>query len=446
MKRITKHEEIRTAIESEFDRTGGVFRLAPCWVGRPGIIVPGRRIKLLQEYISQEVAVNERWLASVTYADNGVYNKVCPEDHGLSYLVIGEMKVQLKDALAVCGELLLGRNKRWDVLPKFFDNWGRIPHHLHPCDDHVRQGLIGKPESYHFPLELNVNRNAYPRTPIGVDPGVSDASFLRALRQYFKGDNHLTDHANTINLVPGTGWFMPPCTLHGPGSLATYELQVASDVTCIPESRLDDTVMPPDSFGSGPSGHREERRRGSGLCPHPEDDQLSAVGQSRKLSPAILSSAGRHSPGKRLPPGLRHLSLRARLGAGEPGPVQRQAHGGRRQAILGAGRRGAFGVVVLSGHGTVEVPGKAPVEIESASLFYDREELGADEIFVSAPAAARLNVRCASTSGSVFISISRREPILIRKRTAGIMTGYGLGKSGLERAGTAFLIASRESW
>ena len=39
---------------------------------------------------------------------------------------------------------------------------------------------------------------------------------------------------------------MPPCTLHAPGSLVTYELQAASDVTCIPESRVNDTVMPPD--------------------------------------------------------------------------------------------------------------------------------------------------------------------------------------------------------
>ena len=57
----------------EIERTGGIFRLAPAWVGRPGIIQPGRRIRLYDDYLRQDVAVNERWLASVTYADNGVY-------------------------------------------------------------------------------------------------------------------------------------------------------------------------------------------------------------------------------------------------------------------------------------------------------------------------------------------------------------------------------------
>jgi len=44
MKRLTKESQIRQAIEAEYDRTGGIFRLAPCWVGRPGTIIPGRRI------------------------------------------------------------------------------------------------------------------------------------------------------------------------------------------------------------------------------------------------------------------------------------------------------------------------------------------------------------------------------------------------------------------
>ncbi len=74
--------QVQALIEREVERTGGIFRLAPCWVGRPGIIIPGRRIKLKDIYISQDVAVNERWLASATYADNGMYNEICPSDHG----------------------------------------------------------------------------------------------------------------------------------------------------------------------------------------------------------------------------------------------------------------------------------------------------------------------------------------------------------------------------
>jgi hypothetical protein len=64
----------------------------------------------------------------------------------------------LRDGIEAVPELLLG-GKEWNVLPKFFDNRNRIPHHLHPCDDHIREGLTGKPESYHFPIELNNNKN-----------------------------------------------------------------------------------------------------------------------------------------------------------------------------------------------------------------------------------------------------------------------------------------------
>ena len=118
IKRVREAASIRRIIEAEHERTGGIFRLAPCWVGRPGIIVPGRRLKLQDDYINRDVAVNERWLASTTYADNGKYNTVCPEDHGLSYIVVDNQRIQLKDALGLCGDWLLGEEHTWDVLPR----------------------------------------------------------------------------------------------------------------------------------------------------------------------------------------------------------------------------------------------------------------------------------------------------------------------------------------
>jgi len=402
MHRITHEKQIRRTIEAEFDRTGGVFRLAPCWVGRPGIIIPGRRIKLLDDYFSQDVAVNERWLASVTYADNGGYNKFCPKDHGYSYIVVGDAKIQLKDALAVCGELLLGKGRAWDVLPKFFDNNGRIPHHLHPCDKHVRQGLTGKPESYHFPLELNVNRNALPATPLGVDPAYTDEQILSYLRRYFDGDNRLTDLANTVNLVPGTGYFMPPCTLHAPGSLVTYELQVASDVTCIPESRVGDMVMPPDLVDRDlpvtvardgreavfqyilkmiqcpDSGNRENFRQEYFRPPvtvreegaRRQDFVIYRCGRaSRKYNPDLYSS--------------KHTTV--------PGQADWTLH-----------ENAAFGTIVLGGYGTFQVPGKSPVTVASASLYHKRDEILADEVFVAAAAARQLQVACASAERLSF--------------------------------------------
>jgi hypothetical protein len=394
--RVGESRAVAEIVDREYERTGGVFRLAPAWVGRPQIIVPGRRIKLRDDYISQDVAVNERWLASVTFADNGVLNRICPPDHGLSYLVIGSNRVLLRDAIAVRGELLLGKGRTWDVLPKFFDNWHRIPHHMHPCQQHCSPGLTGKPESYYFPEELNVDRNAFPSTPMGVDPSYTDRQVMSHLRHYFKGDNRLTDLANAINLVPGTGWFMPPCTLHAPGSLVTYELQVASDVTCIPESRVNDMVMPPDlldrdipvkvavegfenvceyilsmircpNAGNGDNFRKEYFRPPVTVGKDGDVEQAYVICRTGRTSTAVN-------------PDL-YSAKKTRLTGG-------------RSARLA--ERAAFGAIVLAGHGEVRVPGRTGLAVASASLYPDRDAMGSDEFFVAAGAAASLEMAAAS--------------------------------------------------
>ena len=45
-----------------------------------------------------------------------------------------------------------------------------------------------------------------------------------------KGDNGILDLSKAYRLKPGTGWLVPPCILHAPGSLCTYEPQWGSDV------------------------------------------------------------------------------------------------------------------------------------------------------------------------------------------------------------------------
>ena len=52
--------------------------------------------------------------------------------------------------------------------------------------------------------------------------------------------------------------------------------------------------------------------------------------------------------------------------------------------------------------GAFQVAGKEPVEVESASLYHRRDDVGADEVFVSAAAAADLQVRCLSTERLSF--------------------------------------------
>jgi len=395
-KRVREEKLIKELINKEYERTGGIFRLAPTWVGRPGIIIPGRRLKLFDYYISQDVAVNERWLASVTYADNGVHNRICPEDHGLSYIIIDDFKIQLKDAIDVCGELLLGKGRKWDVLSKFFDNWDRIPHHMHPCQEHCSEGLIGKPESYYFPEELNINGNAHPYTPMGVDASYTDSQIMNYLMQYFKGNNRLTDLANSINLVPGTGWFMPPCTLHAPGSLVTYELQVASDVTCIPESRVNGLVMQPDLLDRD-------------IPVKVDSDGLEKVCEYI-LSMIRCKNSGNSENFRKeyfRPP----VQIFENEEAGQYFVIYRTGKASdeknddlysAKKTVVQSGaavdfkEKAAFGAIVLSGHGSISVKGRKPISIESVSMFPTRDDLGGDEFFVAAGAASEFRVQCNS--------------------------------------------------
>jgi len=401
--KIQDDNTIHDIIIKEFERTGGIFRLAPSWVGRPGIIVPGRRLKLADLYYSQDVAINERWLASVTYADNGIYNKMCPPDHGLSYIIVGKNRLLLRRALEVCPELLLGSSQRkWDVLPKFFDNKGRIPNHLHPCQNHVKKGLTGKPESYHFPIELNINRNDFPITAFGVDPNLKDAQLLAYLRAYFHSDNRAIEIGTMINLIPGTGWFTPACTLHSPGSLVTYELQVASDVTCIPESRVNDQVMPPDLIDRD-------------IPVNLKDDGEEAVFQYI-LKMLRCPSSGNKDDFRReyfRPPAV----TRSEPEGAQSYVIYRTGRASAPQcpdlysakhtevfpnATMDIREKGAFGMIALAGHGTIAVPGKQPVTVEAVSLFRHKEQIGGDELFISALAAQNLQVTNSSSETLSF--------------------------------------------
>ena len=140
-------------VEAEISATGGVLRLAPCWVPRD-FLQPGRRLKLhpddLYAYGLDRGGIDERWFASTTPAAN----EGRTPDEGLSYVVVGRDRFTLEQAIAECGSTLVGERiwnkyKRWPVYSKFFDNMGPIPHHMH--QNAVQAALVGqegKPESY----------------------------------------------------------------------------------------------------------------------------------------------------------------------------------------------------------------------------------------------------------------------------------------------------------
>lgn len=247
-KKIIKASDskIRNAIEAG----DGILRLAPTWVPR-SFLMPGRRIKLapqdLYAYGAHRGGIDERWFASTTPAANE--NREI--DEGYSYVVVnGERSFLLKDAVEVEGQKLVGaaiwkKYQKWPVYSKFFDNMGPIPHHMHQSKNQAAKvGQEGKPESYYFPPQLNSVGNNFPYTFFGLEPGTTKEDLRKCLERWNEGDNGILNFSKAYKLQPGTGWLVPPCVLHAPGSLVTYEPQWGSDVFAMYQSMVEGRAVP----------------------------------------------------------------------------------------------------------------------------------------------------------------------------------------------------------
>ena len=248
---MTRTTDAGPLVERELGRTHGLLRLAPCWVPR-AFVEPGRRLKLhpddLYAFGRARGGIDERWFASTIEAAN--LGRVV--DEGLSYVVIGRVRVTLRDAVAACGANLVGeaiwaKYQRWPVFAKFFDNAGPIPHHMH--QDAAQAALVGreaKPEGYYFPPQMNARPNDFPFTFFGLAPATTKADVRRCLERWQAGDNGILDLAQASRLEVGTGWLIPPRMLHAPGSLCTYEPQWASDVLAMYQSNVAGRAIPWD--------------------------------------------------------------------------------------------------------------------------------------------------------------------------------------------------------
>jgi hypothetical protein len=135
----------------------------------------------------------------------------------------------------------------WNLLCKFFDNLGPIPHHLHQSQEFAqRVGQNGKPEAYYFPPQYNFKGNNFPYTFMGLEPGTTRDDVRRCLERWNEGDNGILDHSKAYRLKPGTGWQIDAGILHAPGSLVTYEPQVNSDVFAMFQSMVEGRAVPWD--------------------------------------------------------------------------------------------------------------------------------------------------------------------------------------------------------
>ena len=240
----------RAKVQDAVDAGRGLLRLEPSWVPRT-FMLPGRRLKLHPDDIyalgGHRGGINERWFSSTTNADNGPGT---PADEGLSYVRAARgARFLLKAAVEVAGDLLIGsavmsRDGGWNLLCKFFDNLGPIPHHMHQSDEQARKvGRRGKPEAYYFPPQYNQIVNNYPYTFMGLEPGTTKDDVRRCLENWNKGDNGILYLSRAYRLEPGTGWQVDPGILHAPGSLVTYEPQVNSDVFAMLQSEVEGRII-----------------------------------------------------------------------------------------------------------------------------------------------------------------------------------------------------------
>jgi hypothetical protein len=242
----------RARVQEAIDAGHGLLRLDPCWVPRT-FMIPGRRLRLHPDDLyalgGHRGGINERWFSSTTNADNGPGT---PSDEGLSYVRLGNERFQLKEAVDAAGDLLLGdavmqREGGWNILCKFFDNMGPIPHHMHQNEEQARLvGRRGKPEAYYFPPQYNQILNSFPYTFMGLEPGTTKSDVRLCLEQWSRGDNGILNFSRAFRLEPGSGWQIDPGILHAPGSLVTYEPQVNSDVFAMFQSEVEGRIVPWD--------------------------------------------------------------------------------------------------------------------------------------------------------------------------------------------------------
>ncbi len=228
---------------------GGILRMCPTWVPR-SFLQPGRRLKLHPaDYYALGMdrgGIDERWFGSTTIAAN----EGASPDEGLSYCEFGGERFTLRDAIAtlkseIVGDAIWSKYGRWPVYSKFFDNMGPIPHHMHQNAEQAKLvGQEGKPESYYFPPQMNAIGNNFPYTFMGLEPGTTKQDVVDALARWNEGDNGILDLSKAYRLKPGTGWLIPPCVLHAPGSLVTFEPQWGSDVFGMYQSLVEGRPVP----------------------------------------------------------------------------------------------------------------------------------------------------------------------------------------------------------
>lgn len=357
----------------------GIVRLAPCWVPR-AFLMPGGRLKLdprdLYAYGAHRGGIDERWFSSTTKADNGPGTR---DDEGLSYIAIGQERALLKDAIEQIGDEFLGADVMrdqggWNLLCKFFDNLGPIPHHLHQSDDLAKLvGRRGKPEAYYYPPQYNFTGNNFPYTFMGLEPGTTKNDIRKCLERWNEGDNGILYHSKAYKLKPGSGWQIDAGILHAPGSLVTYEPQVNSDVFAMFQSMVEGRAVPWDLLVKDvPKEYHHDLDFIVGMLDWDSnvDPEFATHRQFHPMpvaEPAAMADAG-------------YLEQWIVYSTGYYSAKELTVQPGRSATIHDAA---AYGAIVVQGSGSVGVH-----EVETPAMIRFGE-MTRDELFVTAAAAQR---------------------------------------------------------
>jgi hypothetical protein len=354
-------------------------------------MLPGRRLKLHPDDLyalgAHRGGINERWFSSTTNADNGPGT---PADEGLSYVRLdGGRHFLLKAAVDAAGDLLIGaptmqRDGGWNLLCKFFDNMGPIPHHMHQTDeDAKRVGRRGKPEAYYFPPQYNQLENNFPYTFMGLEPGTTKADVRRCLENWSRGDNGILFLSRAFRLQPGTGWQINPGILHAPGSLVTYEPQVNSDVFAMFQSEVEGRIIDWSLLTKDvpPEFHRDL------------DYLVSMLDWEANVNPEFASA------NRVFPRPVRALAEMESEGYREQWVCYGTGYYSAKELTILPGRTAsvrdaaAYGLIVTQGHGTVGTQ-----SISTPSMIR-HGQMTEDELFVTA-GAAQAGVRVENRSGT----------------------------------------------
>ncbi|MEM2309950.1 MAG: hypothetical protein QXN98_05505, partial [Candidatus Bathyarchaeia archaeon] len=258
------------------------------------------------------------------------------------------------------------------VLAKFFDNSCPIPLHLHQMEEHARRvNRLPKPEAYYFPPQLNSVEGSFPYTFFGLEPGTTREDIKRCLERWDMGDNGILFFSRAYKLKPGTGWLVPAGVLHAPGTLVTYEVQMASDVAAIFQSMLGDRPIPWDLLVKDvPREHHRDLDYIVDMIDwrenlDPEFKKNHYIEPIPALNPEESREVGYEE--KWIIYGLDKFSAKELI-----------VYPGKSVKVFD---RAAYGMIVIQGHGRV---GKFKVEAPTIIRY---GELTNDELFVSVEAA-----------------------------------------------------------